>query len=298
MTARIRLPVDIELEDRLAFGLTARQLALLGATALLGYGMYAATAATLPLPLAAALTAPVVLVGLLLALGRRDGLSADQLVLCGLRFLARPRRHVLAPEGIPAPLAGTPKRPPLTPLDLPVRAVRRSGVVDLVDGSSCLLLRASSTSFALRSDEEQAALVEAFGRFLNSIAEPIEIAVRSEPVDLEATAAKLEQAAANLDEPALRRAAGGHARFLREMNATQNLRRREILLVLATRARDADAARTALERRAGEASELLRAADVELHTLRGEEAAAALARTLDPPGPPPGAALTGLVRAC
>lgn len=37
---RVRLPADVELEDKLAFGLTARQLFLLGATALLSYGLY------------------------------------------------------------------------------------------------------------------------------------------------------------------------------------------------------------------------------------------------------------------
>jgi membrane-bound lytic murein transglycosylase MltF len=34
---RVRLPADIELEDRLAFGLSARQLGLLGAAAVAAY---------------------------------------------------------------------------------------------------------------------------------------------------------------------------------------------------------------------------------------------------------------------
>ena len=53
-----------------------------------------------------------------------------------------------------------------------------------------------------------------------------------------------------------------------------------------------------LTRRAGEAQELLRAAGVELRPLDGEQAAALLARALDPPGPPLGATLEGVVRAC
>ena len=39
---RIRLPADVEMEDRLAFGLTARQLVILAATALVCYGVFAA----------------------------------------------------------------------------------------------------------------------------------------------------------------------------------------------------------------------------------------------------------------
>lgn len=194
MSDRVRLPTDIELEDRLAFGLTFRQLAILGAGAVAGYGISVSVSALAPLP-------------------------------------------------------GAPRRPALAPLDLPVRTVLRSGVVELTDGSYCLLLRASSTSFALRSEEEQAALVEAFGRFLNSVADPLEIVIASEPVDLEARAEACERAALELPNAALRRAALGHARFLSQLASGEEVRRREILLVLAARARDRQAAQTALERR-------------------------------------------------
>jgi len=68
--------------------------------------------------------------------------------------------------------------------------------------------------------------------------------------------------------------------------------------VLAARARDRQAAQTALERRAADAIELLRAAGVELRLLRGEEAANRLAHSLDPPGPPAGSQLTGVVQEC
>ncbi len=298
MIERVRLPADIELEDRLAFGLTFRQLTVLGIAALLGYGVFISVSALLPLPLAAAAAAPVALAGALLALGRRDGLPADRLALIAARYLSRPRRRVLAPEGIPAPLPGAPKRPALAPLDLPVRTVLRSGLVELTDGGFCLLLRASSTSFALRSEEEQAALVEAFGRFLNSVADPLEVVIASEPVDLEARAEACERAALELPNAALRRAALGHARFLSQLASGEEVRRREILLVLAARARDRQTAQTALERRAAEAIELLRAAGVELRLLRGEEAANRLARALDPPGPPAGSQLTGVVQEC
>jgi PrgI family protein len=296
---RVRLPADIELEDRLAFGLTARQLGILGAAALLGYGVFALASSLAPLPVAAVAAAPFALAGIVLALGRRDGLSADRLALTAARYLARPRRRVLAPEGIPAPLPGQPARQALAPLDLPVRTVLRSGLVELADGGFCLLLRASSTSFALRSEEEQAALVEAFGRFLNSVTDPLEIVVASEPVDLHARATALARDALELSDAALRRAALGHARFLAELAAGEEVRRREILLVLSiTRARERTAAQTALERRAAEAIELLRAAGVELRLLRGDEAANRLARSLDPPGPPDGSALTGVIGEC
>src|SRR5262249_45037455 len=159
-------------------------------------------------------------------------------------------------------------------------------------------LRASSTSFQLRGDEEQEALVESFGRFLNGILDPIEVVVRSEPVELAARAEALEEVAATMVNPALQRAALGHARFLRELGGGEKGRRRKIPLAIVTRARERAQAQTAVERRAGEAIELLHAAGVELRILRGEQAAALLARTLDPPGPPAGSTLTEVVTRC
>jgi hypothetical protein len=295
---RVRLPADVELEDRLAFGLTARQLLLLFATALVAYGGYAFAATVAPLPLAVAAAAPLALAGTLLALGRFESLPADRLALAALRHLRTPRRRVLAPEGLPAPLDSLPTQRKLAPLDLPVRSVIRSGLIELDNGRFAVLMRASGTGFSLRSEEEQTALVEAFGRFLNALAEPIEIVVRSEPVELAPLLARLQEQADVLPVAALAEAARAHLHFLAELAAREGVRRREILLILSTRAREKQNAQLELKRRAGEAQELLRAAGVELHPLEGEQAAALLARALDPPGPPLGATLEGVVRAC
>ena len=295
---RVRLPADVELEDRLAFGLTARQLLLLFATAIAAYGGYAIAATLAPLPLAVAAAAPLALAGTLLALGRFEGLPADRLALAALRHLRTPRRRVLAPQGLPESLPSLPAQRRLAPLDLPVRSILHSGLVELVGGSFALLLRASGTGFSLRSEEEQTALVEAFGRFLNALAEPIEIVVRSEPVELGPLLARLQEQADVLPVAPLAQAARAHLRFLTELATREGVRRREILLVLSTRARDKQDAQLELSRRAGEAQELLRAAGVELRALEGEQAAALLARALDPPGPPLGATLEGVVRAC
>lgn len=297
---RVRLPADIEVEDRLAFGLTARQLLLAAATAASAYSVYAVLSSLLPGPAAIALTCPLALAGVLVALGRFEGLPADRLAFSAARFLHSPRRQVLAPEGLGPALATMPTRAGrrLAPLDLPVRAILSSGLVELEGGRFCLLLRARGASFLLRGEEEQAALVEAFGRFLNSLTEPIEIAIRSQPVDLEPLIAALEQTAAARPDGAIARAARDHARFLTQLTAGEGIRRREILLALPTTGRDRATARPVLERRAQEAVELLRPAGIELAVLDGDQAAALLARALDPPGPPSGSSLEGVVRAC
>jgi hypothetical protein len=299
MSGRIRLPADVEMEDRLAFGLTARQLVILVATALACYAVFAAAGSVLPMGVAVVLAAPLALAGVALALGRRDGLTGDLLALAAARHLTRPQRRVAAPEGLPARLPDAPTQPGISLLNVPVSAILAGGVVELSDGTSALLLAASGTSWALRSEEEQAALVEAYGRFLNSLVEETSIVVRSEPVDLAERATAIEQSAQGLPHAALRHCAHEYGQFLSQLAGEgEGLRRRQILLVLSTRSRERDSAKTTLERRANEAAGLLRAAGVELHALDGRLATALLLGALEPPGPPSESRLIGLIHAC
>lgn len=294
---RIKVPADIDLEDRLAFGLTFRQLLILVFTAIGAYLTFSVVGTVAPLPFAAAAATPLALIGVGLAFGNLDGLPGDRLALAALRLLLGQRRRVLAPEGVRAPLPGVDavRQHACSPIDVPVRAIFRSGVVELRDGRHCLLATAGGTSFGLRGDDEQAALVEAYGRWLHSLTEPAAITVRSEPVDLAGKAARLRDGADELPHPALARAARGHADFLQELDADGGVRRRQIVLTLTTAARDRDAATATLRRSAEEARELLRAAGVDLRLLDGEDAAALLAHAIDPPGLPAGSHLTGVV---
>jgi hypothetical protein len=292
----VKVPADVEREDRLAFGLTARQLAILAGSAVAGYGLADALGAVLPEPLPLAAGGLVVLAGLSLALLRHAGLAGDRLALAAARFVAAPRRRVLAPEGLPAPLPGAPKTARVTRLELPLRAILSSGVVELGDGSHCLLLTARGSGFELRAAAEQAALVAAFARFLNGLSEPLQIVVQSERISLEGPAGRLEQQAATRSAP-IRAAARSHAAYLRSLGgASEPLRRRRIVLVLRASGQRATA-EVALARAADQAGELLAAAGVELTTLAGEEAAALLARSFDPPGPGAGVRLTGTISA-
>jgi hypothetical protein len=293
------LPADVEQPDKLAFGLDFRQLGSLGVALVVGYGVFSLARHAVPLPVAAALAGPAVALGALVAFGRRDGLSGDQLALAALRFLARPKLRLLAPEGLPAPVAGSPAKPRSAALDLPVRSVLRSGLVDLGGQGFCRLLRASASSFALRTEEEQEAMVAAFARYLNGLTQPVEISVRSEPVNLTDWATELEREAAASGNPALVDAAADHAQFTTALGERVEVRRREILLTLYAPRGERAAAQAELERRSAETIELLRAAGVELQPLDGSATVRLLAGLLDPPMPPAGAVLAGTVtRAC
>jgi hypothetical protein len=235
-----------------------------------------------------------------LALGRRDGLSGDRLALAAARHLTQSPRRVAAPDGLSGPgLPDAPAQPGMSLLRVPVKAILQSGVVELADGTSALLLAASGTSWALRSEEEQAALAEAYGKWLNSLVEPTAITVRAERVDLSGRASAIERAASTLPHPALRRCARTYARFLSELaREGDGLRRRQILLVLTTRTRERATARADLMRRAAETESLLHAAGVELRALDGQDAAVLLLDALDHAGPPAGSRLDGVIHRC
>lgn len=294
--AAVKVPANVELKDRLAFGLTAKQLGILAATAVSAYGSFLILAPLMPAPVAVAAMAVVAAGGVLLALVRHDGLDGDQLALALARYLRTPKRQLLAPEGLPAKLPAAPRQPKTAPLDIPVRRVLASGLIELADGSHCRLLSARGASFELRSDQEQAAYVAAFERFLNGLAEPVQLDVRSERVSLRPQAEQVEAAAAR-SSGGLRTAALDHAAFLRELSETQALHRRRIVLVLRSRESRPDVAEVTLTRRIGEATELLQGAEIALVALGGEEVARLLACTLDPPGPIDGSHLQGVIHA-
>ncbi len=296
---RIRLPADVEMEDRLAWGLSARQLVILVVTAIVCCAIFEAVGSLLPMPLPAVLAAPFALVGVALALGRLDGLSGERIALAAARQSTQSKLRIAAPDGLPAKLPGAPVQPAVSLLRVPVKAILRSGVVELADGTSVLLLTASGTSWALRSSEEQAALADAYGKWLNSLVSPCAITVRSELVDLTERAQAIERQAPGLPHPALERCARDYAQFLSNFATEgEGLRRRQILLVLSTHARERETAAADLERRASEGANLLRAAGVTLDRLDGEAATTLLLGALEAPGPPAGSHLNGVIHRC
>lgn len=280
---RVRIPADMDRPDRILAGLTGRQLIILAAAAAIVWIGYGGVHRLVPLPLFGALAAPVVVAALFLAVGRRDGLALDRYLVAAVRQLRSPRRLVPAPEGVaPAPawVGNTADLSP-SPLSLPCREVGETGTVDLGPDGSALICRASAVGFALRTPAEQQALVGAFGRFLNSLAVPIQILVRSEPVDLHPAINELRQAAGGLPHPALEAAALAHAEFLAELSARNDLLTREVLLVLRDPCAGPGAA-TPLRLRAGEATQGLAAAGVNVTPLDGSGAVACLCASLDP----------------
>ncbi|GAA2693131.1 MULTISPECIES: PrgI family protein [Actinosynnema] len=252
MTAPVRIPADVDMHDRVLGPLTARQLAILASAAAVLYLFWFTTRSFLPVQVLLVLVLPVAAAAAAIALGRKDGLPLDLLLVAAIRQRLAPRHRVAAPEGVrAAPVwltrnarhgeAGQPDdRPRATggeevspsALRLPAEAVTETGVVDLAGDGLAVVAVASTVSFALRTPAEQEALVATFSRYLHSLTAPVQILVRTEQLDLSAQITELRECAGALPHPALEAAAREHADFLAELDQQCELLRRQVLLVL------------------------------------------------------------------
>lgn len=242
MTPPVRIPADVDREDRVLANLTARQLVIVTVAGLVLYGGWMLTRAVVPLAAYLAVATPIGFTVAVLALGQRDGLSLDRLLLAAVRQRLSPQHRVAAPEGIrPAPewltnqlserdreAADTAR----SQLRLPAEGVTEAGVVDLGRDGLALVAVASTVNFVLRTPGEQEALVASLGRYLHSLTAPVQVLIRAERLDLSGQIRELREAAAALPHPALEAAAREHADYLDQLRCSTNLLRRQVLLIL------------------------------------------------------------------
>ncbi|MEV7042874.1 PrgI family protein [Amycolatopsis sp. NPDC051061] len=278
----VRIPADVDRPDRVLGPFTARQIAILGVAGLLLLGLHSLTRAFVPLPVFLVVGVPAGIAVAVLALGQRDGVPLDRLVLAALRQRLTPRHRVAAPEGVraapawltaqqPAPTQsrGRSRRPapsgadPVSaaPLELPATGVTdtgaRAGIVDLGGDGLAVIAACGTVNFSLRTPSEQETLVASFARYLHSLTAPVQILVRAERLDLAPQIAQLRGRAGGLPHPALEAAALDHADYLAELTAHADLLRRQVLLILREPLRTAPVptpfAAAALRRRRGDA---------------------------------------------
>lgn len=321
----VTISADIERPDRLLGPFTARQLAILIPGLALVWGVFVAVRSVVPLAVFAGFAIPVLGVVAALALAERDGIGLDQLAIHAAAYARHHRRLVPAPGGIPGlpAWATAPEQagPRPAPLCLPAHAIGARGTISLGGDGVAVIVAATTVSFTLRTPAEQAALVGAFGGWLNSLAGPVQILVQAAPIDLAPPIAGLRGQAAGLPHPALEDAALDHARFLSELAATRDLLARHVFIVIrepagtiathtggrhtlgtrgagsgkgantitsggaAGRGGDGEGAAVRALRRAEQAVRALAAAGIAATVLAAEEAAAVLAAAADPTAP-------------
>ncbi|MEU7753628.1 PrgI family protein [Micromonospora sp. NPDC049171] len=284
---RARVPADIERPDRIAFGMSGRQVVILAVTGLLLYAAWTAVA-TLVHPLVFFLGAmPIAAGAFSLAVGRRDGIPLDAWVLAALRHRRSPRRLVPADGPVtPAPAwvattAGPGDQLPLpAPLRLPAKGITGDGLIDLGSDGTTSLVAASTVAFGLRTPGEQNGLVAGFARWLHSLDGPAQIVVRAQRVDLSYLADRFLAAAPGLPHPALEEAARAHVAFLDDLAGQRELLHRQVTVAVRSR--------RGAQHAAHHAAEVVRAlggCEVPARVLDGPDAAVRLAVSLDPTAP-------------
>ncbi|GHH62403.1 PrgI family protein [Lentzea cavernae] len=316
MSQPVRIPSDVDREDRVIGPLTARQLLIVSVTGVVLYGTHTLTRALVPLAVFLVVAIPIGVVAAVLALGQRDGVTLDRLAWAALRQRMSPRHRVSAPEGVhrvPDWLSDAESQSPApAALRLPAESIADTGVIDLGKDGVAVVAVCSTVNFSLRTHTEQESLVASFGRYLHSLTAPVQVLVRAERLDLSGQIGELREQAGGLPHAALEQAALEHAEYLDQLGRATNLLRRQVLLVLreplgATGPIDGlggvspiaalmakrkhtvpvdeasrRAAETRLVRRLGEAAELLSPSGIVVTPLDAGQATGVLAAACDP----------------
>jgi PrgI family protein len=266
---RIVVPADIDTPDTIAWGLSFRQLGILGGANGALWVAYSQLGPLLP-PAAWVLLVFVVFpVSIVAALGRRDGLPVDVWLRHGLALTRTPRVSTPGrPEPGP-PLLTTRLAKPPAPLREAVTSINEDGRVQ-VGPATRYLLACGTTNLNLRSPAEQESLLDGFGQWLNALSSAAQITISSARHDLSPHAEAVMQAAPGLGHHALRAAAADHAAFLLDLDATREPLRRHVLLTTG-----ADLTRETSVR-------ALSALGISVEPLDGQAVTAALTAAVDP----------------
>jgi hypothetical protein len=285
---RTRMPADVDAPDKVVYGLTFRQLAILAVAGVVFYAAWRALHTVVPPQVI--ICGGVVFAGVAfgVAVGRRDGLPLDVWLLHAIRHARRPAALTTpesataqVPDWVQAPDGARAALP--APLRLPADAIADDGEITL-DDAQAAVVAATNVNLALRTPTEQAALIDGFGRWLNSLSTPTQIVVSAQPVDLDSHARALTATAGTQPHPALGAACAAHARFLADLAARRDPLRRQVLIV--TRTAPGERGEHDARRRADDTARALSGLGVTTRALDGPAVTAALAAAADPYRPP------------
>lgn len=114
---------------------------------------------------------------------------------------------------------------------VPIKEVRE-GTVVLKDGALRAILAVSSVNLALKSAEEQVAVIRQFQGFLNSLDFPVQIVVQSRRLDIRPYLIMLESKVAEQREPLLKLQTLGYINFVREFTEQVSIMRKYFYVII------------------------------------------------------------------
>ena len=162
-TPRTIVPANLDTPDCIAFGLTFRQLAIISGVAGAGWFAYSSLGPLVPAIVWLIAAIPVAGITVVIALGRRDGLSLDVWLRHGITMRRTPRIQVPGQTATGQPLVTMVAAPAVpAPLRPAATTITGEGVVT-VDGTDRCLVACGTTNISLRTGTEQAAVWEDAG---------------------------------------------------------------------------------------------------------------------------------------
>ncbi len=120
---------------------------------------------------------------------------------------------------------------PTTQDFIPIKEIR-DGIIVLNDGSLRALLLASAINIALKSQEEQEAVIMQFQGFLNSLEFPIQIAVQSRRYDIKPYLLTLERRIQQQQEELLRLQTREYIEFIKWFTDSVNVMSKKFYVVV------------------------------------------------------------------
>lgn len=108
----------------------------------------------------------------------------------------------------------------------------RDDMVILKDGTVRAILLVSSINFALKSNDEQEAIVQGYITFLNSLEFPVQIVIQSRPMNIDAYMTRLRQQEREIDNDLLRGQIADYRLFVTELVEMGQIMQKTFYLVM------------------------------------------------------------------
>ncbi|MGH8877259.1 MAG: PrgI family mobile element protein [Stackebrandtia sp.] len=278
--ATVAVPADVDIADKILFGLTAKQVAIVAPVAIGLIAAWQGLLGLLPMWMLAAATAVIGVATATIALGRRDGADIDSLLVAAVKH---PRRILAPGRPQPAPAWATTSTPApvVSHMDVGVGVISTNGVAT-VAGGAAVAVEVSTVTFELCSGYEQTSWIGGLARALHAMTGKVQILVTTTPVNLRRHINRLRDAATDLAHPRLELAARAHAEFLDELAGRRDVWRRRVIVAAAV-GNGGDVTAKA-ETRAAELVDALAAAGLSARRLSGTELEDACRHSIDPYG--------------
>ncbi|THV35708.1 PrgI family protein [Glycomyces buryatensis] len=235
----VPVPADIDIQDRVLFGLTVRQLLMLAPSGLAAALVWQSLSSLLPLELVMPLACIPVALSAAVAIGRVDGIGLDRLFAAAA---VMPRRPMAAGRGAALGIqlerraASNPEAGVLTG---PVRRVADDGLIDLGAAGFARAVDVGSVNFDLLGPAEQTSLVAALARLCYGLDAHLQVVVATRPVDLSGYIDALDERATAHPNTAVATSARAHAHWLAGLVRVQGLLDRQITVVVTAHSAEA-----------------------------------------------------------